>query len=165
MKENLNITHEREYYAITCREGFQWNHTCKHPPYKCLAAAMRRNADLRIMFATGYYDMACQIGQTRYLVSHGDYPKERVEIHEYPSGHMAYLGEESTLAFAADVRSFIKFECAKSCKSGRRSHAESGALPQLFGSQSEGVCAVVCVLSAVLVFGGTEFPEINACTF
>ena len=108
VKQNLNITHEREYYAITRREGFQWNHVCKHPPYECLAAAMRRNAELRMMFATGYYDMACQIGQARYLASHGGYPKERVEINEYPSGHMAYLGEESAKAFADDVRTFIR---------------------------------------------------------
>jgi hypothetical protein len=51
---------------------------------------------------------ASQIGQAHYLASHGGYPRERVEIHEYPSGHMAYLGEESAQVFAADVRSFIK---------------------------------------------------------
>ena len=108
VKDALKITFEREYYAITSRDGFQWNHKCKYNPHEALAASMRRNQELRIMFATGYYDMACQIGQARYLATHGGYPLERVEINEYPSGHMAYLGEESAKAFAEDVRNFIK---------------------------------------------------------
>jgi len=54
--------------------------------------------------------MACQIGQARYLATHGGYPKDRIEINEYPSGHMAYLGEDSAKAFADDVRAFIKLK-------------------------------------------------------
>ena len=108
IKDALNITHDREYYAITRRDGIEWNFVSKEQPYECLAASMRRNPELRLMFATGYYDMACKIGEARYLASHGGYPKERVEIYEYPSGHMVYLGEESAEAFAEDVRAFIQ---------------------------------------------------------
>ncbi len=108
IKDSLNIDFEREYYAISRRDGFEWNYKHKSMPHECLASSMRRNQSLRIMFATGYYDMACQIGQARYLASHGGYPKERVEINEYPSGHMAYLGEESAKAFALDTRRFIE---------------------------------------------------------
>ena len=108
IKESLKITHEREYYAISGFDKFEWNCTSEKPAYECLAASMRRNPDLRIMFASGYYDMACQIGQARYLATHGGYPKERVEINEYPSGHMLYLGEESAKAFADDVRAFVQ---------------------------------------------------------
>ncbi len=107
IKDSLGIDFEREYYAISRRDGMEWSYKFKHLPYECLSASMRRNQNLRIMFATGYYDMACQIGQARYLATHGGYPKERVEITEYPSGHMAYLGEESAEAFATDVRNFI----------------------------------------------------------
>lgn len=108
IKDGLNIEFEREYYAITTRNGAQWNNQAKNRPSECLSASMRRNQELRIMFATGYYDMACQIGQARYLATHGGYPTDRVEINEYPSGHMAYLGEESAKAFANDVRAFIE---------------------------------------------------------
>jgi carboxypeptidase C (cathepsin A) len=108
IKQMLNITHDREYYAIAGLDKFAWNRKSEMPPYECLAASMRRNDKMRVMFATGYYDMACTIGQARYLATHGGYPAERVEINEYPSGHMAYLGEESAKAFAADVRAFIK---------------------------------------------------------
>ncbi|MFI3284099.1 MAG: hypothetical protein R3Y57_03345 [Erysipelotrichaceae bacterium] len=109
IKENLGIDFEREYYAISSRDGFEWNEEkCKHLPHECLSASMNRNYDLRVMFATGYYDMACQIGQARYLATHGGYPMDRIEINEYPSGHMAYLGEESAKAFVRDVRNFIK---------------------------------------------------------
>ena len=107
IKELLNITHEREYYAISGLDGVEWLRKSELPAYECLAASMRRNPELRIMFATGYYDMACQIGQVRYIATHGGYPRERTQINEYPSGHMAYLGEESAKAFAEDVRAFI----------------------------------------------------------
>ena len=108
VKAALNITHNREYYAISKLNGYQWKKVSERPACECLARAMLRNPDMRIMFATGYYDMACQIGQARYLASHGGYPQDRVEIREYPSGHMVYLGEESAKAFAADVRTFLE---------------------------------------------------------
>ncbi len=108
IKDSLGIDFEREYYAITRRDGYEWKRESEHLPYECLASSMRRNQNLRVMFATGYYDMACQIGQARYLATHGGYPQERVEIYEYPSGHMAYLGEESAAAFAGDTRRFIE---------------------------------------------------------
>ncbi len=108
IKESLGINFEREYYAISSRDGLKWEYECKYLPFDCLSAAMNRNYDLRVMFATGYYDMACQIGQARYLATHGGYPMDRIEINEYPSGHMAYLGEDSAKAFADDVRKFIK---------------------------------------------------------
>ena len=110
IKDALEITHEREYYAITRRDNFEWERKTIYKPYEALSASMRRNPELRVMFATGYYDMACQIGQARYLATHGGYPKDRIEINEYPSGHMAYLGEDSAKAFAEDVRAFIKLK-------------------------------------------------------
>ena len=108
VKDALNITHEREYYAIAGFDGVQWNRVCKQQPYECLSASMRRNPELRVMFATGYYDMACTIGQARYLATHGGYPIDRIEINEYASGHMVYLGEEPAQEFARDVRAFVK---------------------------------------------------------
>jgi len=108
IKANLKIEHDREYYAIAHFDGVEWKRTSKNPPYECLAASMRRNPELRVMFATGYYDMACTIGGARYLAHHGGYPIERVEINEYASGHMVYLGEEPAQQFAEDVRAFIK---------------------------------------------------------
>jgi len=108
IKKSLNITHEREYYAISGFDKVEWKRESEMLAYECLAASMRRNPDLRVMFATGYYDMACQVGQARYLATHGGYPKERIEINEYPSGHMLYLGEESAKAFADDVRAFVR---------------------------------------------------------
>ncbi|MCL2497972.1 MAG: hypothetical protein FWF06_05080 [Symbiobacteriaceae bacterium] len=108
IKENLKITHDREYYAIARFDGVTWNRKSRNLPYECLSASMRRNNQLRVMFATGYYDMACTIGQARYLARHGGYPIERVEINEYASGHMVYLGEEPAKQFADDVRAFIK---------------------------------------------------------
>lgn len=106
VKTALNITHNREYYAIAGLEN--WKEVSDKPAYECLACAMRRNRDMRLMFATGYYDMACTIGAARYLARHGGYPQERVEIREYDSGHMVYLGEDPAREFATDVRAFVE---------------------------------------------------------
>jgi carboxypeptidase C (cathepsin A) len=107
IKESLKITHEREYYAISGFDKVEWKRTSEKPAFECLAASMRRNSELRVLFATGYYDMACQIGQAKYLASRECYPKERIDVKEYPSGHMLYLGEDSAKTFADDVRAFI----------------------------------------------------------
>jgi len=107
VRNNLNITVNREYYAISRLDGYKWKRQAEHLPAECLAAAMRRNPDLRVLFATGYYDLACTIGQARYLATHMNYPQDRVDIKEYPSGHMVYLGEEGAAMFANDVREFI----------------------------------------------------------
>lgn len=45
--------------------------------------------------------------QRRYLATHSHLDPSRVMIGEYPSGHMAYLGEESAKLLGADMRAFF----------------------------------------------------------
>jgi carboxypeptidase C (cathepsin A) len=108
MKRELNITFDREYKAINFAANSAWDNNLQRTPVQHLQAAMRRNRDLRVMFGQGYWDLACPIGQVRYFLSHAGLPGDRVCERLYPSGHMPYLGEESALALAADLREFIR---------------------------------------------------------
>lgn len=107
-KQKLGITHNRKYIGISREVGRNWKRESKRSCAKALAASMRRNPDLQILFASGVYDIQCQMGQARYLANQIGLDMKRVQFAEYPSGHMAYLGETAAKAFADDVRAMIE---------------------------------------------------------
>ena len=84
-----------------------WNRKFKLNPGKALAGCMRRNKSLHVFFASGLFDLCTTAGNARYLATHNSLPQDRVMIGEYPSGHMAYLGEESAKLLGDDLRTFI----------------------------------------------------------
>jgi hypothetical protein len=71
-----------------------------------LAVAMRRTPKLRVLLASGYYDMATPPLAAQKQLALGHVPLDRVTTRNYDSGHMLYLGDTAK-AFADDVRSFI----------------------------------------------------------
>ena len=62
---------------------------------------------MRILFVNGLLDMCTVPGGVHYVVNQSDLDLNRVEIKEYVSGHMAYLGEENAKAMSNDIRKFI----------------------------------------------------------
>ena len=68
---------------------------------------MRRNRNLQVFFASGWFDLCTTAGNARYLATHSNLDLDRVMIKEYPSGHMAYLGEESAELLSKDMRTFF----------------------------------------------------------
>lgn len=107
-RNELNITHNRKYYAISVEVGEKWKRESKRSCAKALAASMRRNPDLVVLFSSGIYDIQCQMGQARYLSTQIGLDQKRVKLSEYPSGHMAYLGEDAAKQFADDVRAMVE---------------------------------------------------------
>lgn len=73
-----------------------------------LAAAMRRNPQMRLFIGVGYYDLVTTLGGAQYSVSHAPIPADRLSFKTYESGHMPYLGNESGPKLAADMRQFIR---------------------------------------------------------
>ncbi len=65
-------------------------------------AALRRNPRLKMLVASGYYDLATPLMSTEYTLAQAEAPLDRVRFTRYPSGHMVYLG--TAPAFAADLR-------------------------------------------------------------
>lgn len=72
-----------------------------------LGVVMERDQSLRLMFATGYFDLATPLGAAEYVAEHATADPERTRVEHYASGHMPYLGDEPRQKLAQDVRSFV----------------------------------------------------------
>lgn len=96
----------QEVYVLSRGLGTKgWRFAGREVPGDMLVNAMRRNPQLRVMFAEGWYDLAAgAVGAAEYGVLR--LPTDRASVKRYPGGHMCYLGE-SRQAMAADVRAFV----------------------------------------------------------
>ena len=72
-----------------------------------LGETMRRNTAMKVMVASGYYDLICPFFDTEYTFSRHDIVRKRVELKYYESGHMVYLHEPDFLKLNQDIRDFL----------------------------------------------------------
>lgn len=108
LRQEMNIAVERRSKGLAHGVGKQWNPKFKMSPAKAIAGCMRRNKSLQVFFASGLYDLCTTAGNARFLATHCHLDQSRITIGEYPSGHMAYLGEESAKMLGDDLRDFVK---------------------------------------------------------
>jgi carboxypeptidase C (cathepsin A) len=76
-----------------------------------LRAAMTRNPALKVLFASGYYDLATPYFDTPFSVAHLGLPeslRRNVSIAYYEAGHMMYIRKADHARFKADVAEFIR---------------------------------------------------------
>jgi carboxypeptidase C (cathepsin A) len=88
-----------------------------------LAAAMKRNPQLKVMFNSGYYDIATPFFATLYERDHLSIPEKlraNVEVALYESGHMVYAHEASHRALHDKVASFIQRASAEPAAATQR---------------------------------------------
>jgi len=111
LRKEMNIDIERRSKGLSHGVNSMWERKYKRTPGDALAGAMRRNPSLQLFFASGLYDLATTAGNARYLASHSHLDQDRIVIGEYPSGHMAYLGEESAKLLGDDLYEFVKKSC------------------------------------------------------
>ena len=110
---DLGVTMNRPYGAIVWKDllpAWNWNRatTVLGQSYAAdLAVALRRNATLRVMVASGYYDLTTPSAPAEHEVELAGLPPDRVMIRRYASGHMLYIGDTAA-AFADDVRILIR---------------------------------------------------------
>lgn len=113
LHRDLKVTMPIPYSSITwVTLNPQWNwERVGIPPAPSygaeLAAAMRRNPRLRVMAASGLYDMVTTATAGAEQIRQAGLPADRVSLRNYESGHMLYLGETAP-QFASDVRDFIR---------------------------------------------------------
>ena len=113
IRNDLNVSLGRPYASIRWRELlFGWNWTragvAEGQSYATdLAWAMRRNPDLRVLVASGYYDLVTTPADARASIAAARLPEDRVTFTDYASGHMLYLGGTSE-EFSADLRAFLE---------------------------------------------------------
>ncbi|MFN3312001.1 MAG: S10 family peptidase [Hyphomonas sp.] len=112
IRDDLDVRLARPYAAIRWRDLlFSWNWArqgvAEGQSFATdLAWAMRRNPNLRILVASGYYDLVTTPADARASIAAAGLPDDRVTFTDYESGHMLYLGGTSE-AFSDDLRDFI----------------------------------------------------------
>jgi carboxypeptidase C (cathepsin A) len=72
-----------------------------------LSDALRRNADLKVMVASGYYDFATPFYDAEFTFGRHAILADRIEFTYYEAGHMMYVHGPSLEQFTSDVRRFI----------------------------------------------------------
>lgn len=73
-----------------------------------LGDAMRRNTDLRILVANGYYDLITPFFDAEYTFARHGIVANRVEMKYYEGGHMMYTHEPAFVQLTADIRNYLK---------------------------------------------------------
>ena len=112
----LGVSTDRLYYTGNINVNIRFNmetedvgeHRRTH--LECLKDGMERTKDMRVLFASGLYDLCTHAEWTRWLVTHAGLPGERVLLREYPGGHGVYSTSEGKAAFLGDVRHMLENE-------------------------------------------------------
>lgn len=74
-----------------------------------LRQALQKNPHLRVLFACGYYDLACPFFAQKFTVNHMDLRPDqmaRLSFQYYPAGHMLYIEKGSREKFKRDIDAF-----------------------------------------------------------
>lgn len=113
----LNVDLERPYRIRNRKLSRNWRYRTApdgesyEPAYvnvaRQLATAMRRNKDLRVLVASGYYDLVTPFFDAEYTFGRHGIDMERTEMTYYESGHMMYLHRPSFEKLVRDIRGFI----------------------------------------------------------
>lgn len=75
---------------------------------RLLGDTMRRNTDMKVLVASGYYDLICPFFDTEYTFARNGIVPERVKLTYYEAGHMMYTHEPDFLKLTDDIRSFLE---------------------------------------------------------
>lgn len=81
-----------------------------------LRQALVQNPHMKLMFACGYYDLACPYWGMHYTVNHmdlGPAQMSRISWGFYPAGHMMYIDSVSRVELKKDVDAFYDSALAR----------------------------------------------------
>lgn len=112
LRDDLDVRLDRPYGAIVWKDllaSWNWERQgpIKPPDYAVeLAWSMRRNEDMRVLVASGYYDLVTTAAGAAQSLEDANIPADRLTVKNYESGHMLYLGDTAE-AFSNDVRALI----------------------------------------------------------
>ena len=118
MSEQLGITSEARYEVLSHEVHKQWNwnrgedkgngYACTSPD---LSRALRRNPHLKVLVASGRYDLGTPYSATDWSLAQLDVPADvmaRVEHHYYDAGHMMYTREADLKKLKGDLAAWLR---------------------------------------------------------
>lgn len=114
---SLNVKMDRPYITSndkvyknwrwrTIPEGKQWEPSYVNVARK-LSETMRRNTEMKVLVASGYYDLICPFFDTEYTFSRNGIEREKVKLTYYEGGHMMYTHEPDFIKLSDDIRAFL----------------------------------------------------------
>ncbi|WP_335611862.1 S10 family peptidase [Hyphomonas oceanitis] len=116
LSTDLGVEMDRPYMVSSSEAGSQWDFDDKaegeswEPHYvnvgRQLTTAMRHNTALKVMVASGYYDLICPFFDAEITFGRYGIPQDRVALTYYQGGHMMYLNDGAMDALVADIRTF-----------------------------------------------------------
>jgi carboxypeptidase C (cathepsin A) len=72
-----------------------------------LSSALRINPSLKVMIASGYYDMVTPFFDAEFTLNRHDIQADQLQFEYYQAGHMMYVNEPSRIKLLQDTRAFI----------------------------------------------------------
>ncbi len=120
----LGVKTSRAYLVSNSEVGKQWDYRTAapgeswEPSYvntsRALSDALRKNGALRVLVASGYYDMITPFFDAEYTFGRHDILRDRVQIKYYEAGHMMYVRQADFDALLRDLRGFYGLSAAPS---------------------------------------------------
>ena len=117
MREQLGVQTDQRYEILAMDVHKSWNWLqgdSKGNSYTStsasLARALRRNPHLRVLVASGYYDLGTPYSASDYSLARMDVPAElmtRITHRYYDAGHMMYTRTEDLKKLKSDVKNWL----------------------------------------------------------
>lgn len=117
LRTELQVKMDRPYLTSNSTIGGKWNwrpvpegsywepeHVNVAPQ---LGETMRRNPQMRVLVANGYYDLICPFFDAEYTYARNGIDTDKIQMTYYEAGHMMYTHHEDYLKLARDIRTFM----------------------------------------------------------
>jgi carboxypeptidase C (cathepsin A) len=113
----LNVKMNRPYRTSNSEIGNNWNwRTAPKGSFwepssvsvsRNLGEVMRRNTELKVMVASGYYDLIYLFFDTEFTFTRNGILRENITMTYYEAGHMMYTHEPDFIKLSNDIRAFL----------------------------------------------------------
>ena len=112
----LKVKMDRPYMTSNSDIGRKWNwRTVSEDQYwepsavsvsTKLAETMRRNTEMKVFVANGYYDLICPFFDAEFTFTRNGIERDQIKMSYYEGGHMMYTHEPDFIKLTNDIRKF-----------------------------------------------------------
>lgn len=107
LTEVLKFPSADAYYGVNFAVNAAWDRTGGEGAYAALAEALRKDPEMRLFWAAGYYDLTTPAYAGRYTLDQLGVPAGQLTAAYFPGPHGVYDGEENLARFTSAVRAFV----------------------------------------------------------